>query len=145
MATGIAAAGLALAAGSAYVSYSQGKEAEKSAKQMAAANAKRAQEESDEAGRRLRETQAENLADARARAAASGVGTSGSQGTFLAGLEQEQMAELGWLERSGQSRSDLLIQEGNLAGEQAANRGTSGAIGQIGGVIDAGQKWYNTL
>ena len=145
MASAVALAGLAISAGSAYMSYSEGQKGKKSAKAMAAANAKRAQEETAEASRRLKETQAENLAEARARAAASGVGAGGSQGKFLSGLEQEQMAELGWLERSGQSRSDLLIQEGNLAGEQAANRGTSGAIGQIGGVIDAGQKWYNTL
>lgn len=143
MATGIAAAGLALAAGSAYVSYSQGKEAEKSAKQMAAANAKRAQEESDEAGRRLRETQAENLADARARAAASGVGTSGSQGTFLAGIEAEQLAEMGWLERAGASQADLLLQSGALAGQTARHQGTAGALGQLGGVVDRAQQWYN--
>ena len=145
MASGIAIAGLLGSVFSTYSSYKEGKEGEKSAKAMAEANAKRAQEETDESARRLQSQQKENLSEARARAAASGVGSGGSQGKYLSGLEEEMGAELDWLTRSGKSQSDLLRQEGNLAGEQAANRGTAGAIGQIGGIIDAGQKWYNTL
>ena len=115
---------------SAYRQHEAGRDAIKSAKYSA-----RMQElETFEEARRLKKQQDANLATARARAAASGVGGGTVKG-YLGEMDAEQKAQLEWLKKAGKSQADLT----RMQGKQAARQATTGAFGSL---IGAGRDYY---
>ena len=131
-----------IAAGSAAYSYKQGKDAAKSAKGVAAENAARALAESKEAARRLKGQQEANLSEARARAAASGVGSGGSQGQYIEGMEAGFKAELAWLKKSGTSAAAIERRKGDLAAGAASSAATGSAFATLGQGAQGSAQWY---
>lgn len=102
----------------------QGMEAEKTAKKAA----KQREAESAESRRRLALQQRRNLGEARARAGASGVKTTGSTATFIEDLASNYRAELDWLRKSGAAASEAERRRGELAGMQAYGRAFNNAV-----------------
>ena len=91
----------AVSAFGAYSSYKEGKEAKKDAKRESEENIRRANAE-DKA----------RLAETRARAAASGIRSSGSPSTHLSAMEEEQRKQTRWMKKSGDARASSLGRQG---------------------------------
>ena len=121
----VALAVASLAAG-AYSANEQRKAGKKQSR-IASDNAARERAESEEAARRHEQAQGAQLSEAKARAAASGVKTSGSQLGFLERLEESQGKELDWMKTSGASRASIAERTGKVN----ASITSSGALGSL--------------
>ena len=133
---GIASAGL---------QYIQGQKAAKAAEEVAAANAARAAAETAESARRLKKQQEATLAEQRARSAASGVQSTGSQLAWMQSEEEEAGLELSWLKKAGRSQQNLLTLQGQQASMAASAAGTSGALSSFSSGLNTGFNWYKAL
>lgn len=92
------------------------------AKKAARENARMQAEQNAEEARRLQMEQEEVESRTRAAIAASGTGMgSTSQLAFLDKMKAEHQAELQWLRRSGQSRTNSTLREGETASRQASS------------------------
>lgn len=125
------------AAGAAYSAYSA-HEAAAEQKKIAAQNAARIKAENEEALRRLKKQQASNLSEARARAAASGMDTSGTQKSYLDEMADAFKSETDWLRSSGASQAAITQREGNLRADATRSAGISKGIS---GVASAASYW----
>ena len=113
----------------------------KEAKKLADANADMMRQETEESARRLEAQQSENLATARARAAASGTTGEGSQASFIEKMGSEFGKELAWLKKSGASAASIEERRGSLE----RSRGLASGIGTIAGGFKGGWgDWGNT-
>jgi len=147
------------AAGTAYSIYS-GMEAKDAADRQAAEQERLAREnaaaieaETAENARRLSMQQAEREGMAMAKAAASGVKTSGSTGDYLSDMSTEHKRELDWLKKSGASQAGIAKQSGYTqaqgtrnAGQQALNQGIAGGIKTAGSTMGWGienKGWFS--
>lgn len=119
------------AAGAAYSIYSS-KQAADEQKKIAAANAARIKAENEEALRKLKKQQEATLAEARARAAASGLTTEGTQRTYLEEMADAFKSETDWLRRSGASQAEITMREGQLAADITRARGVTSGLSQLG-------------
>lgn len=156
--TALAVASLAAAAYSANEQRKAGKAAKRSANETAAAQTAAAKEnaamelkEANEEARRMGVAQKSQLSEAKARAGASGVRTTGSQLGFLERLEENQGKELDWLKKSGASRADFIKRTGAIQAGMTRSSGSSaysqGKIGSMDSLIGgAGQaySYWNT-
>ena len=106
----------------------------KEAKKLADANADMMRQETEESARRLEAQQSENMATARARAAASGTTGEGSQASFIEKMGSEFGKELAWLKKSGASAASIEQRRGSLE----RSRGLASGIGTIAGGIGTG-------
>lgn len=132
--TGTVAAYIAVAvtaASAAYSAYSAN-EAAIEQKRIANANAERIRRENEEALKRLKKQQAANLAEARARAAASGVTTEGTQKTYLEEMKDAFKNEVDWLRSSGASQAVIAQQEGYLRADITRTQGISQGLSKVG-------------
>lgn len=137
--TGTIAAYVAVAvsaAGAAYSAYSA-HEAAAEQKKVAAANAARIKAENEEALRRLNKQQEATMAEARARAAASGMDSGGSQKSYLDEMADAFKSETDWLRSSGASQAHIVQREGELRARSTSAagiaKGISGMSSAIGG------------
>ncbi len=136
--TGTVAAWAAVAiaaAGTAYTVYSS-EAAAAEQKKIAKANAERILRENEEGLRRLKKQQEANMAEARARAAASGVTTEGTQKTYLEEMRDAFKSEVDWLRSSGASQAAITQREGFLQADITRSRGLSTGISQAGSSTD---------
>lgn len=133
--TTIAIVGVVIAAaGASYTAYSA-HEAAGEQKKIAAANAARIKAENEEALRRLKKQQAVTLAEARARAAASGVSTEGTQKTYLDEMKEAFKSETDWLRSAGASQAFITAREGELRAKTTSASGISSGLSQAGGAV----------
>lgn len=122
------------AAGAAYTAYSA-HEAAAEQKKIAAANAARIKAENEEALRRLKKQQEATMAEARARAAASGVTPEGTQKTYLDEMKEAFASETDWLRESGASQAFITQREGELRARTTSAAGISGGLSQMGSAM----------
>ena len=132
--------GMGIAIGAAVIGGIGQIKAGKDAKKMASANAAMMRAETEEAARRLESQQAENLATARARAAASGTTGTGSQASFIDKMGSEFGKELAWLKKSGASAASIEERRGSLAKKQ----GMWSGLGTIAGGFSGFSGWGDT-
>lgn len=137
-----AAIPLILGAATAGYQYYQGQQAAEAAGDVASANAARAAAETAESARRLKKQQEATLAEQRARAAASGIQTTGSQLDWLASEAAEAGRELDWLKKAGLSNVTLLTLQGKQAAAAASAAGTGAALGSLAGGLNSSFNWY---
>jgi hypothetical protein len=139
--TTIAIVGVVIAAaGASYTAYSAN-EAAAEQKKIARANAARIKAENEEALRRLKKQQAVTLSEARARAAASGVSTEGTQRTYLEEMADAFKSETDWLRSSGASQAAITQREGELRAKTTMAGGVSSGLSQAGGAAS----YYGSL
>lgn len=119
------------AAGASYSAYTA-REAASEQKKVAAANAARIKAENEEALRRLKKQQDATLAEARARAAASGVTPEGTQKTYLEEMKAAFKSETDWLRESGASQAYIVQREGELRAQSTSAAGISSGLSQLG-------------
>jgi uncharacterized protein HemX len=131
------------AAGTAYTVYST-EQAAAEQKKIAKANAARIQAENDEALRRLKKQQAATMAEARARAAASGVTVEGTQKSYLEEMKEAFKSETDWLRDSGASRAYITQREGTLKAQTTSAQGISSAFSGASSAFSAGASYYGT-
>ncbi len=131
------------AASAAYSIYSS-KEAAEEQEKIAAANAARIKAENEEALRRLKKKQEETLAEARARAAASGVTAEGTQRTYLEEMAEAFKSETDWLRQSGASRALIVQREGELQAQMTTAAGISSAFASARSAIGAIGSYYGS-
>lgn len=120
------------AATAAYTVYST-EQAASERKKIAAANAARIKAENEEALRRLKKQQESTMAEARARAAASGMTTEGTQKTYLEEMAEAFKSETDWLRESGASQAFITQREGTLAAQSMSAQGLTSAAGTVSG------------
>ncbi len=137
------AAVVVAAAGTAYTVYST-EQAAAEQKKIAAANAARIKAENDEALRRLKKQQDATMAEARARAAASGVTPEGTQKTYLDEMKEAFKSETDWLRESGASQAYITQREGTLRAQTTSASGISSAFGQASSALSSGASYYGT-
>ena len=140
-----AAIPIVLAGATAGYQYVQGQKAAEAAEEVGAANAAAAAAETAEAARRLRRQQDITLAEQRARAAASGVQSTGSQLAWLEDEAGEAGAEMDWLKKAGLSQQQLAYLSGKQASGAASAAGTGAALGTLGGGVNSAFNWYQAL
>lgn len=122
------------AAAASYSAYSA-HEAAGEQKKIAAANAARIKAENEEALRRLKKQQEATMAEARARAAASGVTPEGTQKTYLDEMRDAFKSETDWLRESGASQAFIVQREGELRAKSTSAAGISSGLSQVGGAL----------
>lgn len=108
---------------------------------LAKKSAKQREAEARESRRRLARQQRANIGEARARAGASGVKTTGSTAAFIEDLAESYRAELAWLEKSGASAADAERRRGELASMGSYSRAFSNAISLAAMGYDMG--WFS--
>lgn len=131
------------AAGTAYTVYSTERAAAEQ-KKLAAANAARIKAENEEALRRLKKQQEVTMAEARARAAASGVTTEGTQKTYLDEMAEAFKSETDWLRASGASQAFITQREGTLRAQTTSAQGISAGFQGASSALSAGASYYGT-
>ena len=104
--------GSLLKLGAGLYSVKQQYDAGRAAKDAANRNADRAMAEAAEEKRRARRQQRKKQSALRARAAASGIKLTGSTKTFLDDYVEEDERQLSWLDRSANSRAEIMRQQG---------------------------------
>lgn len=104
-------------------------EAEKIGRQNAAV----IESETRESAKRQKLADDQTSGKARALAAASGVESTGSVGTFLSDLDTAQTESLNWLVKSGENRARIA----QLTGEYTAAQGRAGASGTRAGAVSS--------
>lgn len=131
------------AAGTAYTVYSS-EQAAAEQKKLAAANAARIKAENEEALRRLKKQQASTMAEARARAAASGVTSEGTQRTYLEEMADAFKSETDWLRSSGASQAAITQREGELRAQTTSATGIASAFKGAAGMASSVSSYYGT-
>ena len=109
------------------------------AERLARENAAAIEAETREEARRLALQQKQLEGTSRARAAASGITSSGSFGDYMSFLEQENQRQLEWLNESGQRRADIARRGGYLDAA-SARTGAHASRAQAWGSIFSGAK-----
>lgn len=122
------------AAAASYSVYSS-REAAAEQKKLAAANAARIKAENEEALRRLKKQQEATMAEARARAAASGMTAEGTQKTYLEEMAEAFKSETDWLRESGASQAFIVQREGELRAKSTSAAGISSGLSQMGSAL----------
>lgn len=122
------------AAAASYSAYSA-HEAAGEQKKIARANAARIKAENEEALRRLKKQQEVTMAEARARASASGVTAEGTQKTYLDEMKEAFKSETDWLRESGASQAFITAREGELRAKTTSAAGISSGLSQLGGAM----------
>ena len=135
MAEVVAVVGLVASAISAFVQWDAADDADEIAKK----NAERERAEAEEQARRAKKSADRTNSLARARAAASGIKGQSSD-MYLAELEDEQNREIDWILSSGESRADIIEDEG----ERAQKIGRAGAFSTLAGGMQDSYAWYDT-
>ncbi len=131
------------AAGTAYTVYSTERAASEQ-KKIAAANAARIKAENEEALRRLKKQQAATMAEARARAAASGVQVEGTQKSYLEEMKEAFKSETDWLRDSGASQAYITQREGTLRAQTTSATGISAGFQGASGALAGAANYYGT-
>lgn len=137
------AAVVVAAAGTAYTVYST-EQAAAEQKKIARANAERIKRENEESLRRLKKQQEANMAEARARAAASGVTTEGTQKTYLDEMKDAFQSEVDWLRSSGASQAQITQSEGFLQADITRTKGISAGTRQASSTLSQAQSYWGT-
>lgn len=137
------AAVVVAAAGTAYTVYSTEKAAAEQ-KKLARANAERIKRENEESLRRLKKQQEANMAEARARAAASGMTTEGTQKTYLDEMKDAFKSEVDWLRSSGASQALIQQSEGFLQADITRTRGISSGTRQASSTLSTASSYWGT-
>jgi hypothetical protein len=117
---------------SAGMQYKAGQDQKKVGKQ----NADRMRAESAEEARRMADAQESQLSDAKARASATGLATTGSQLGFLETLETKQKSELDWAKNSGASAASIAQKTSDI-------QSSTTKAGSLSTLVSGGGTAYN--
>lgn len=140
----LAAAGLAVSVVSSLFGASAAKKAARKAKRLAGMNADYINAETDEQKRRLKFEQSQTTATTKSNLAASGfrsgaASMGGSRSAYLKTMKTQQQSEMDWLTQSGESRSKIAREGGNVAASQLKSQ-SFGQYAQAGkslfGLVD---------
>ena len=112
--------------------YQQGQRAADAQEAIARENARRKALETEEAIRRQRAEADKQEAQARARAAASGVTVSGSISEYLMAMEEANADKIAWLRKAGYSQADIIEKEGSLQADITRTNALGSLVGTAG-------------